>query len=126
MNVLGFSFVGPLLVVAAAFWVAGLRLFVRADMTRRWKLGWCGFLVLIGVAIGVVLPLGQLWRKFLLIMVLLPVIAVADVYLLRTRRGLSYWIRACGFEVGTVFAVAAAARVGLDAAGVIALVERWS
>jgi hypothetical protein len=70
-----------LLVVGAALWVAGLRLFVRADLTKPSTVGWSGVLSYFGS-------------------------------------------RACGFEVGTVFAVAAAARHGLDILGVSALVER--
>ncbi len=125
MNVSSLWLVAPLLVVAATLWTAGLRLFVRAEMTRRRKLCWCCFLVLVGVIVAVVLPLVQIWTKFLLVLVLLPVVALADVFLFRSGRGLGYWIRACGFEVGTVFAVAAIARLALDAAGLAALVERW-
>ena len=54
------------------------------------------------------LPLSQVWTKFLLLIVILPVLGLADVLLLRSGRGLSFWIRACGFEVCTVFGVAAA------------------
>lgn len=122
---LRFPLVAALLVVAAALWVAGLQLFIRADLTKRWKLGWSCFLIFVGIGIGVALPLGEVGSKFLLIMAVLPVIAAADVFLFRSRRGLSYWIRACGFEVGTVFAVAAAARYGLDFLGVRSVVERW-
>lgn len=122
---LRFPLVAALLVVAAALWVAGLQLFVRAALTKRWKLSWSCFLIFVGIGIGVALPLGEVGSKFLLIMAVLPVIAAADVFLFRSRRGLSYWIRACGFEVGTVFAVAAAARYGLDFLGVRSVVERW-
>jgi hypothetical protein len=55
------------------------------------------------------------------LIVILPVLGLADVLLLRSGRGLSFWIRACGFEVCTVFGVAAAARVLLDLAGATAL-----
>jgi hypothetical protein len=112
------------LVVSAALWGAGLWLFVRADMTKRWKVAWSGFLVLIGVCVGVVLPLHDVWNRFLWVMAVLPLIAAADVLLFRATRGLTYWIRACGFEVVTVFAVATAARYALDFVGVRAVVER--
>jgi hypothetical protein len=84
----------------------------RRTEAQRW--------VLVGIGIGVVLPLRQVWSKFLLTIVIVPVLGLADVLLLGSRRGLSFWIRACGFEVCTVFAVAAAARLLLDVTGVAA------
>ena len=109
--------VSGVLVVSAALWAAGLRLFVRSGMTQQRMAAWCSFLLLIGVCIGVLLPLRDVWHKFLWVMAILPAIAAADVFLFRSSRGLTYWIRACGFEVVTVFAVAAAARYALDAVG---------
>lgn len=106
--------VSSVLAVSVALWGAGLSLFLRADMTTRRKVAWSGFLVLVGIWVGAVLPLPQVWTKFLWIMAILPLIAVADVFLFRSRRGLTYWIRACGFEVMTVFAIATAARYALD------------
>ena len=103
-------------------WLAGLRLFLQSDLSRRKKVGWTAFLFLVGISIGIVLPLSQVWSKFFLLIVILPVLGLADVMLLRSGRGLSFWIRACGFEVCTVFAAAAAARFLLDLAGVAALV----
>jgi hypothetical protein len=102
------------LVLAAALWGAGLWLFVRADMTRRWKIVWTCSLLCIGVGVGLLLPARDVWSKFLWVMALLPAIAAADVLLFRSRRGMTYWIRACGFEVVTVFAAAAIARYALD------------
>lgn len=110
------------LVGAAMLWFAGLRLFVQSDLSRTRKVGWTTFLVLVGIGIGVVLPLSQVWRKFLLLIVILPGLGLADVLLLRSGRGLSFWIRACGFEVCTVFGVAAAARLLLNMAGARTLV----
>ena len=107
---------------AAVVWFAGLRLFVRSNLSRARKLGWTTFLVVVGIAIGLVLPLSQVWSKFVLLVVILPVLGLADVLLLRSRRGLSFWIRACGFEVCTVFSVAAAVRLVLDMMGARALV----
>ena len=108
---------------AGVLWVAGLRLFLQSNLSRRRKAGWTAFLALVGVGIGIVLPLGDMWRKFVLLMVILPVLGTADVLLLASRRGLSFWIRACGFEVCTVFALAAAARFVLDLVGTPALLR---
>jgi hypothetical protein len=41
--------------------------------------------------------------------------------LLRSGRGLPFWIRACGFELGTVFGVAGLTRLLCDQAGLRAL-----
>ncbi|MFZ2489907.1 MAG: hypothetical protein WA208_00345 [Thermoanaerobaculia bacterium] len=98
-------------------WLAGLRLFLQTDSSRGRKLGWTALLLLVGIAIGVVLPSSQVWSKFLWLIAILPVLGLADVWLLRSGRGLSYWIRACGFEVCTVFGAAAAARYVLDLLG---------
>jgi hypothetical protein len=68
------------LVAGAALWLAGLRLFLRAGLSRARRL-----------------------------------------VLLRSGRGLSFWIRACGFELGTVFGVAALTRLLCDQAGLRAL-----
>ena len=111
-----------IVVGAAVVWFAGLRLFVQSNLSHSRKLGWTSFLVVVGIAIGLVLPISQVWSKFVLLIVILPVLGLADVLLLRSGRGLSFWIRACGFEVGTVFGVAAAARLLLDMTGAAALV----
>ena len=111
-----------IVVGAGVVWLAGLRLFLQSDLSRTKKVGWTAFLVLVGIGVGVVLPLSQVWSKFLLLIVILPVLGLADVLLLRSGRGVSFWIRACGFEVCTVFGAAAAARFLLDLAGAAALV----
>ena len=109
---------------ASILWLAGLRLFLRSDLSGRRKVAWSAFLLLVGIGIGVVLPLAQVWTKFLLLIAILPVLGAADVWLLRSGHGVSFWIRACGFEVCTVFAAAAVARYLFDLAGVTALVTR--
>ena len=101
---------------AGVLWFAGLRLFLRSDLSRTRKAGWTAFLVLVGIGIGVVLPLSQVWSKFLVLILIVPALGLADAWLLRSRRGPSFWIRACGFEVCTVFGVAAATRFVLDLA----------
>lgn len=107
---------------AGVVWLAGLRLFLQSDLSRAKKLGWAAFLVLVGIGVGVVLPLSEVWGKFFLLIVILPVLGLADVLLLRSGRGMSFWIRACGFEVCTLFGAAASARFLLDVAGAAALV----
>ena len=107
---------------AAVLWLAGLRLFLRSEMSRRKKVGWTSILLLVGVAVGIVLPLDQLWEKFLVLLMILPVLGLLDVWLLGSKRGLSFWIRACGFEVGTVFGAASGARLLLDMAGAAPLI----
>jgi hypothetical protein len=109
------------IVGASVLWVAGLRLFLSSGLTRAKKIRWSAILVIVGFGIGVVLPLGQLWSKFLVVLLVLPALALADVLLLRSGRGVSFWVRACGFEVVTVFAAAATARMLLDLAGAAAL-----
>ena len=106
-----------ILLAASVLWVTGLRIFLRSGLSRRRKTTWSAFLVLVGLGIGVVLPLRQVWNKFLLVLAILPVLVAVDVLLLGSRRGWSFWIRACGFEVCTVFAVAGGVRLVLDLAG---------
>jgi hypothetical protein len=108
---------------AGVLWFAGLRLFLQSGLSRTRKAGWTALLVLVGTGIGILLPLSQVWSKFLVLIVILPVLGLADVMLLRSRRGLSFWIRACGFEVCTVFGVGAAARLLLDLARIGAWVR---
>ncbi len=111
-----------LLVGAGVVWFAGLRLFLQSGLSRTKKVEWTALLILVGIGIGIVLPLRDVWIKFVLLIVILPVLGLADVLLLRSGRGLSFWICACGFEVVTVFGAAAAARFLLDLAGAAALV----
>jgi hypothetical protein len=110
-----------IMVGASALWAAGFRLFMRSDLTRARKLRWTAVLIFVGIGIGVVLPLGQVWSKFLVVLLILPALAIADVFIFRSRRGPAFWIRACGFEVVTVFATAAAARLWIDSWGAGAL-----
>lgn len=122
------EFVARIAIVTGAtvLWFAGLRLFLQSDLPRTRKVGWTAFLVLVGIGIGVVLPLSQVWRKFCVLLVILPLLGFADVWLLRSARSLSFWIRACGFEACTVFGAAAAARFALNLAGAEALITAVS
>lgn len=109
------------LLAGAILWLAGLRLFIGARLSRRRKLVWTTCLLVTGGLIGVLLSGPQVWEKFLILLALLPVLGVIDIVLLRSRRGLSFWIRACGFELGTVFGMAGVARILCDAAGIAAV-----
>ncbi len=92
---------GPLL------WASGLVLFLHSPSSRRRKITWTLILVLIGVFVGFVLSAAAIREKFAILLVLLPLLALADVKLMSSRRGFTFWLRACGFEICTVFAVAA-------------------
>jgi hypothetical protein len=91
-------------------------------MTVRWKLIWSAFLVVVGIALGFTLSLSDLGTKFLWLLAILPILAAVDVLALRGRRRFTYWIRACGFEVVTVFGTAAICRAVLNQIGVAPLV----
>ncbi len=99
---------------AAGLWAAGLQLFLRAGLSTPRKIGWVSFLVATGACIGGVLPMADLMSRAAWLAAILPALACADVLLFRSARGFNYWIRACGFEVVTVFATAGAARYALD------------
>lgn len=111
-----------ILLACAALWFMGVRLFAQSDLSRQRKILWTSFLLLVGVVIGLLLPLREVWQKFLLLLILLPILAAADLWLSRSRRSLAFWIRACGFEVCTVFAVAGAARFLFDLVGLAPIV----
>ncbi len=108
---------------STALWFAGLRLFLRSGLATRRKQAWVTLLLLAGIGIGALLSSSEVWSKFVLLMAVLPMLAVADVLLFRSGRTVGFWIRACGFEVCTVFAAAAAARYLFDLAGITALVR---
>jgi hypothetical protein len=100
---------GPIL------WVSGIAVFVRSSLSTARKLVWTVVLLLVGSTIGVLLPLDGIRDRFLLLAAALPLLALADVWLMRGRRGFSFWFRACAFEICTVFAAAAVVRKILDA-----------
>ena len=109
------------LLAGAILWLSGLRLFLRAELSRRRKLVWTACLVVTGGLIGLLLSGRQVWEKFLILLALLPALGVVDIVLLKSRRGLSFWIRACGFELGTVFGMAGVVRILSDAVGITAV-----
>lgn len=120
----GFLFRLAVVLSASLLWFAGLRLFLRSNLSRRRKLAWSAFLVIVGIGIGFALPSTQIWSKFLWLIVVLPILAAIDVLVLRSGHGLAFWIRACGFEVCTVFAAGIVTRYVLDSAGVAAVIAR--
>ena len=99
-----------------------MRLFLSSGLTRRRKVTWSAALVAIGMMIGFMLPTDVILRRFLVLLLALPLLAAFDLLVLRSQRTFAFWVRACGFEVCTVFAVAAISRYFLDAAGVAPLV----
>lgn len=105
-------------VLGAVLWFAGLRLFLHSGLSLRRKLIWSAVLILMGGAIGVLLSIHALSVRFLILLCALPLLGLADVVLLHSSRGISFWVRACGFEVCTVFAAAAAVRLALDWRGI--------
>ncbi len=113
-------------VIAAAtvLWFAGLRLFIQSGLSSRRRIVWTACLAGVGIAIGLLLSASQVWQKFLILLALLPALAAVDILLMRSGRGLTFWIRACGFEVVTVFALAAVTRLLCDRAGFAAFLER--
>jgi hypothetical protein len=106
---------------AAVLWIAGLRLFLRSSLTTRRKLIWSGVLLVVGAAVGLILPHDAIFRRFVLLIAALPILAAVDLFILRSGRTFSFWVRACGFEICTVFAAAFVARWILDYAGIAAL-----
>lgn len=109
------------LVASAVLWLSGLRLFLRAELSRRRRLVWTACLVGTGGVIGVLLSRPQVWEKFLILLALLPALGAVDIALVRSRRGVSFWIRACGFELGTVFGMAGVTRILCDTIGFTAV-----
>lgn len=102
------------LISGALLWALGLRLFLRTELSTHRKIVWTAFLIAVGLAIGALLPAPSIGRKFILLLVALPVVAALDLAFFKPRRTLSFWLRACGYEVCTVFGVAWLARALLD------------
>ena len=104
---------------SAALWISGLRLFLTSGLTSTRKVTWSAALVAIGMMIGFILPTDAILRRFLLLLLALPLLAAFDLLVLRSQRTFAFWVRACGFEVCTVFAAATISRYFFDAAGVV-------
>ncbi len=97
-------------VVGPVLWAAGLVLFVRSPLSSNRKVVWLLALLGVGIIAGLLLPFSSIRQKFVIVLLLLPVLAIADVVVMGSKRGFLFWLRACGFEVCTVFAAAAIAR----------------
>ena len=95
---------GPIL------WASGIFLFVKSELSPAKKIVWSLFLVAVGAAVGMLLPLVAIRNKFLLLLAVLPVLAIIDVKLARSNRSFWFWFRACAFEICTVFGSAAITR----------------
>src|SRR5512132_2958214 len=102
------------LILLPLLWVSGFRLFSRSGLPAGKKIQWCLLLVLVGFAVGVLLPLPGIRDRFALLLAALPVLALIDIQFARSNRTLLFWFRACAFEVCTVFGVAALTRFLLD------------
>lgn len=96
-------------------WASGVFLFVKSELSPAKKALWAAFLVVVGAAIGFLLPLVAIRNRFLLLLAVLPILAFVDVRLARSDRGFWFWYRACAFEVCTVFGSAAVTRALLRA-----------
>jgi hypothetical protein len=103
-----------LLLAGVVLWVLGLQLFLRSGLSAQHRVIWTAVLVLAGAAIGMLLPAASIRHKFILLLLGLPLLAALDLVFLRPARTLSFWLRACGYEVCTVFGVAGLTRLLLD------------
>ncbi len=97
--------------LAPLLWASGAWLFVRSPLPRGKKICWTLFLIAIGLAVGAFLPLPGIRNRFFVLLLLLPALALIDIRLARSNRTFSFWVRACAFEVSTVFGCAAAFRL---------------
>jgi hypothetical protein len=100
-----------ILVAGSVLWASGIFLFVKSELSPAKKIVWSLFLVAIGAAVGMLLPLVAIRNRFLLLLAVLPVLAIIDVKLARSKRSFWFWFRACSFEICTVFGSAAITRL---------------
>lgn len=105
---------GIFLGLGPVLWASGLWLFLRSSLSQARKTAWAVFLVSLGVAIGYVLPLPSIRNRFFVLLMALPLLAIVDVKLAKSNRRFSFWLRACSFEICTVFASAALTRITFD------------
>lgn len=111
LNVVAWSIflgLGPVL------WASGLWLFLRSSLSPVRKTAWAILLVCIGIAVGYLLPLPSIRNRFFVLLMALPLLAIVDVKLAKSHRQFSFWLRACSFEICTVFGSAALTRLTFD------------
>ncbi len=90
-------------------WASSLWLFLLSSLSSLRKTAWAVFLVSLGIAVGYVLPLPSIRNRFLVL--LSALLAIIDVKLAKSNRRVSFWLRACSFEICTVFGSAALTRI---------------
>jgi hypothetical protein len=100
--------IGPIL------WASGLWSFMHSTLSLARKVIWAIIVITIGAIIGSVLSINMIRNRFVLLLLALPVLAVIDVQLARSKRSYFFWFRACAFEICTVFGTAAMVRYILD------------
>ena len=71
-----------------------------------------------GAGVGLLLSRDAILHRFIVVLLLLPLLAAVDLLGFHSTRTFSFWLLACGFEVCTVFAAAFIARHILDLAGI--------
>src|SRR6266508_719021 len=92
-------------------WASSLWLFLLSSLSSLRKTAWAVFLVSLGIAVGYVLPLPSIRNRFLVLLSALPLLAIIDVKLAKSNRRVSFWLRACSFEICTVVGSAALTRI---------------
>jgi hypothetical protein len=105
---------GIFLGLGPVLWVSGLWLFLSSSLSRPRKTAWATFLVSLGVLVGYLLPLPSIRNRFLALLMALPLLAIVDVKLAKSNRRFSFWLRACSFEICTVFGSAALTRITFE------------
>lgn len=105
---IAFFGIGPILCVS------GVWLFIHSSLERRKKIIWTLVLIALGAVIGFLWSFDMIRKKYFLVLLMLPLLAVLDVWLAISERSFSYWFRACAFELCTVFATAAIFRYILN------------
>jgi len=105
---------GVFIGLGPVLWSSGLWLFLFSSLSRPRKTAWVAFLVALGVAVGYGLSFSSIRNRFLVLLAALPLLAMVDVKFAKSDRRFSFWLRACSFEICTVFGSAALTRITLD------------
>lgn len=113
-----------LLADSGGLWFAGLRLFLRSTLPRNRKLTWSAFLLLVGGRVGFPVPGAQVWSEFLLVLANAAASCPCGRVAAPVGTRVVVLVRACAFEVCTVFGAAGVARALFDVARIIPFLER--